>query len=599
MRVLLVAVNAKYVHTNLALRYLREEVRLVYPDVKLQEFSINEHLDKIAGEIYEAKADVIGFSCYIWNLKEIVAVIRHLHPVCPEVRFVIGGPEVSFEAEEFLREHPEVDALVVGEGEKTFLELLAAWENGRDLSHVAGIAWRENKKIVLNPPRPGAPDLNDLPSPYAEKEDFTGQLVYVETTRGCPYNCQYCLSSTFKGVRFLEPERFRTMFRHLLENGARTVKFVDRTFNANKRHARMILDIVREESRSFPDVQRIRVHCEIAGDLLDEEWMDYFRDYPSGLIQLEIGVQSTHQPTLEIVARPQNFEVWKKYVPIMQAFEIPLHLDLIAGLPEENWTSFRTSFNDVYSVKPDMLQLGFLKVLKGSGLRQQSSRYGLVFTPDPPYTILETPLISHSEILQLQRMEDLLDKYYNSRKFTHVLAEVLRFFATPFDFYHEFAEFWYQRGWFQRLWPGKALFDKLWEFVEDQVSSLAPCASSLAYEKLRDALRFDYYLWERPNSVPNWLEVSEAEEKVDLAKTKQENIRRDGYWEHVVPEFKEMDRRQWNRNTAVAYFTSDVLKVDESNKPCWYLFHYQQGNVRAYKCQGNAPEGRYTPSEYI
>lgn len=610
LRVLLVAVNAKYVHTNLALRYLREEIRVVYPDVMLQEFSINEHLDEIAGEIYEAKADVIGFSCYIWNLKEIVAVIRHLHPVCPGVRFVVGGPEVSFEAEEFLREHPEVDALVIGEGEKTFLELLAAWEKGRDLSHVAGIAWAEDKKIVLNPSRAGAPDLNDLPSPYTEKEDFTGQLVYVETTRGCPYNCQYCLSSTFKGVRFLEPERFRAMFRHLLESGARTVKFVDRTFNANKRHARRILDIVREESRFFPDVQRIRVHCEIAGDLLDEEWMDYFRDYPRGLLQLEIGVQSTHQPTLEIVSRPQNFEVWKKYVPIMQTFEIPLHLDLIAGLPEESWTSFRTSFNDVYSVEPDMLQLGFLKVLKGSGLRRQSNRYGLVFTPDPPYTILETPLISHSEILRLQRMENLLDKYYNSRKFTHVLAEVLRFFATPFDFYHEFAEFWHHKGWFHRLWPGKALFDKLWEFIEARGSkfdvrssegseseSFKPQALGIAYEKLRDALRFDYYLWERPNSVPDWLEVLEADGKADQAKTKQESIRRDGYWENVIPEFKGMDRRQWNRNTAVAYFTSDVLKVDESNRPCRYLFHYQHGNVKAYKCQENAPEGGYTPSE--
>ena len=613
LRVLLVALNAKYVHTNLALRYLREEVRAVYPDVLLREFSINEHLDRIAEEIYEAKADVIGFSCYIWNLKEIVAVIRHLHPVCPDVRFVIGGPEVSFEVEEFLLEHPEVDALVVGEGERTFLELLTKWQDGRDLSHVAGVAWTENGKVVVNPPRLASSDLNDLPLPYTENEDFTGRLVYVETTRGCPFNCQYCLSSTFKGVRFLEPERFRRMFRHLLENGAGTVKFVDRTFNANKRHAMRILDIVREESEFLPEARRIRVHCEMAGDLLDEEWLDYFRNYPRGLIQLEIGVQSTHQPTLEIVSRPQSFEGWKNYVPEMQAFGIPLHLDLIAGLPEESWTDFRTSFNDVYLIKPDMLQLGFLKVLKGSGLRLQSNRYGLVFTPDPPYTILETPLLSHSEILQLQRMEDLLDKYYNSRKFAHALCEVLKFFATPFDFYHEFAEFWQQRGWFNRQWPGKALFDKLWEFIEEvqvrgskfevrssklyesvafrnQASSIEHRAShhdAALGEELRDALRFDYYLWERPNSIPNWLEVcSEAEGKVDQWKTKQETIRRNSYWENVIPEFKEMDRRQWSRNTAVANFTSDILKVGESNRPCWYLFHYQQGNVKAYRYDG-------------
>ncbi|HEY8875585.1 MAG TPA: DUF4080 domain-containing protein [Desulfosporosinus sp.] len=454
LRVLLVALNAKYVHTSLALRYLRGEVKVTYPDVSLREFSINDRLDRIAGELYEAKADVIGFSCYIWNLKEIVALIRQLHPVCPNVKFVVGGPEVSFESEEFLLEHPEVDALVIGEGEKTFLELLTSWEQGDDLSHVPGIAWNKTGKIVINPPQLVPSDLNHLPDPYPEREDFTGRLVYVETTRGCPFNCQYCLSSTFQGVRFLEPERFRQMFRHLLENGARTIKFVDRTFNANKRHALRILDIVKEESQYHPDAQRIRVHCEMAGDLLDDEWIDYFRAYPSGLIQLEIGVQSTHKATLKLVSRPQNFEGWKKYVPEMQILGIPLHLDLIVGLPKENWTNFQISFNDVYRVKPTMLQLGFLKVLKGSGLRLKSDHYGLVYTPDPPYTILETSVLSHGEILQLLRMEDLLDKYYNSEKFAHALSEILNLFPSPFDFYHEFAEFWLDKGWFQRQWQG-------------------------------------------------------------------------------------------------------------------------------------------------
>jgi anaerobic magnesium-protoporphyrin IX monomethyl ester cyclase len=611
LRVLLVALNAKYVHTSLALRYLRNEVKVVYPDVLLKEFSINDRLDRIAGELYEAKADVIGFSCYIWNLKEIVALIRQLHPVCPNVKFVVGGPEVSFEVEEFLLEHQEVDALVIGEGEKTFLELLTTWEGGNDLSHVSGIAWNKNGKIVINPLRLVASDLNDLSDPYTEKEDFTGRLVYVETTRGCPFNCQYCLSSTFRGVRFLEPEQFRPMFRQMLKNGATTIKFVDRTFNANKRHALRILDIVREESKLLPDAQRIRVHCEMAGDLFDDEWMDYFRAYPRGLIQLEIGVQSTHKPTLKIVSRPQNFEEWKKYVPEMQTLGIPLHLDLIVGLPEENWTNFRTSFNDVYLVKPAMLQLGFLKVLKGSGLRLRSNHYGLVYTPDPPYTILETPVLSHGEILQLLRMEDLLDKYYNSGKFAHALCEVLKLFPTPFDFYHGFAEFWEHCGWFHRQWQGKALFDKLWEFIEgfhDFRGSKSEARSSKLYEskafrnqassithqdvsmweKICDALRFDYYLWERPNTIPDYLRLRlnvslETEGKSDPWKTRQDEVRRDGYWEKIIPEFKQMDRRQWNRNTAVTYFTSDVLQVGESPAPCWYLFHYQQGKVKAYR----------------
>ena len=581
MRILLVALNAKYVHTNLALRYLREGVLAVYPDVMMREFSINDHLDQIAGEIYEAKADVIGFSSYIWNIKEIVAVIRHLRPVCPDVRFVIGGPEVSFEAEEFLLEHLEVDALVVGEGEKTFLELLRTWQNGGDLAQVLGLVWNDKGKIFVNPPRQEAPDLNDLPLPYTENEDFTGRIVYVETTRGCPFNCQYCLSSTFQGVRFLETERFRHMFRLLLASGARTIKFVDRTFNTHKRHALEILDIVREESECLSDAQRVRVHCEMAGDLLDDEWMDYFRNYPQGLIQLEIGVQSTHQPTLEIVSRRQNFSAWKKYIPVMKGLGIPLHLDLIVGLPEENWTDFRTSFNDVYQVEPDMLQLGFLKVLKGSGLRLQSKRYGLLFIPDPPYTILETPVLSHSEILQLLRMEDVLDKYYNSGKFVHALREVLKLFPSPFDFYDAFAELWQQKGWFQRAWQGKTLFDKLWELAEE-------VRGSRCNARISDALRFDYYLWERPNVVPDYLrpEISLNAEEATQWKSKLEDIRRDGYWQEVVPEFLEMDRRQWNRNTAVAYFSSDIFQEDEQETPCWYLFHYRQGKVKPYRYEG-------------
>lgn len=578
MRILLVALNAKYVHTNLALRYLREGVVADYPDILLREFSINDHPDRIAGEIYETKADIIGFSCYIWNCKEIVALVRRLRPVCPNTRFVIGGPEVSFEAEEFLSQLPEADVLVIGEGERAFFDLLQTWQNGGELAQIPGIAWQENGKVIVNPPRPSAPDLNGLPLPYTKNEDFTGRLVYVETTRGCPFNCQYCLSSTFQGVRFLEPERFRPLFRLLLENGARTVKFVDRTFNAHKRHAFEILDIVQEESARLTDVQGVRVHCEIAGDLLDEEWMAYLENYPQGLIQLEIGVQSTHQPTLEIVSRRQDFEVWKGYVPVMKNAGIPLHLDLIAGLPEENWATFRTSFNDVYQAEPDMLQLGFLKVLKGSGLRRQSQRYGLVFLPDPPYTILKTSVLTHAEILQLQRMEDLLDKYYNSGKFAHALREVLKLFPSPFDFYQEFAKLWQQKSWFQRQWQGKALFDKLWEFIERFLTQ--------DQEKVRDALRFDYYLWERPNVVPDYLNFEnnlDFGDNVSGWKNKQEEIRQDACWQEVVPEYRKMDRRQWIRSTAVAYFSTDVFPNPDLKAPCWYLFHYQQGKVKSYR----------------
>ncbi|MDQ7093070.1 B12-binding domain-containing radical SAM protein [Desulfosporosinus sp. PR] len=588
MRVLLVALNAKYVHTNLALRYLRESVRLVTPDVMLREFSINDRLDRIAGEIYEAKADVVGFSCYIWNIQEVLAVVRHLRPVCPEVRFVFGGPEVSFAVEEFLQAHCEVDALVLGEGEESFRDLLLAWREGGDPALVQGIAWKGDNKVHVNPPKETAPNLDELPFPYTGTEDFSGRIVYIETTRGCPFSCQYCLSSTFQGVRYLEPERFRLMFRRLLEQGARTIKFVDRTFNAHKRHAWRVLDVVREESSVLGLTSLVRVHCEMAGDLLDEEWMEYFRSYPQGLLQVEIGVQSTYQPTLEIVSRRQNFEHWKDFVPDMQALGIPVHLDLIAGLPEENWTDFRTSFNDVYSALPDMLQLGFLKVLKGSGLRRNSGRYGLLFTPDPPYTILETSALSHGKILQLQRMEDVLDKYYNSGKFKHALSEALRLFPTAFDFYHEFAEYWQKRHWFQRQWQGKALFDKLWEFIEWFGTQTArPTDFQDTRKTFLDALRFDYYLWERPNIFPDYFSLGSGPE-ANISSRRQEDIRRDGRWADVIPEFLTMDRRQWNRNTAVAYFETDVLRKGE--EAGWFLFFYQQGKAKVYRQDWSAEQ---------
>lgn len=594
MRILLVALNAKYVHTNLALRYLRRVVNSLYAEVLLREFSINDHLEQIAEELYQAKPDVIGFSCYIWNLKETAALIRRLRPVCPKVKFVVGGPEVSFEAEEFLLEHPEVDALILGEGEKPFLELLTLWEGGGDLSSVTGIAWRKKGKVVLNPARRDFLDMNDLPDPYTEKEDFTGRLVYVETTRGCPFNCQFCLSSTFLGVRFLDPERFRPIFRRLLENGARTVKFVDRTFNANKRHAMEILDVVREESAGFQDGQQVRVHCEMAGDLLDDEWMTYLKAYPPGLIQMELGVQSTHQPTLKLVSRSQYFAAWKKYIIEMQALGIPLHLDLIAGLPAENWLNLRQSFNEVYAVRPDRLQLGFLKVLKGSGLRARSGQYGLIYMPDPPYTILETEWLSHGEILQLHHVEKLLDIYYNSGKFGHSLPEVEKLFPTPFDFYHEFAKYLEQCGWSGRLGQGQALFDKLWAFVESLLDiktvKTAVEGSNLVVvtrrEKIRDAVRFDYYLWERPRTVPDYLQpeaAGESEENLESWKKRQEEIRFHAYWGDVIPEFKQADRRQWRRNTAVIYFPGDILQPKEPSAPCWYLFHYRQGKGKAYR----------------
>ncbi len=593
----LVALNAKYVHTNLALRYVRAGIRAEFPDVLLKEFTINESVARIAAEIFETEADVIGFSCYIWNITETLALIRRLRPVCTGARFVVGGPEVSFEADRLLHEHREIDAVVPGEGEISFLRLLEAWRDGRDPDKIPGLVWRREDQIIINPGLPQPVKLERLPAPYQEQENLAERIAYVETSRGCPFNCQYCLSSTFTGVRYLEPERFREIFRRIMACGSRTIKFVDRTFNADKQHAFRVLDIVREEAGGLPD-SGVRVHCEMAGDLLDDEWLTYLKSYPAGLIQLEIGVQSTHRPTLELVRRPQHFGRWQKYVIEIVRLGIHLHLDLIAGLPAEDWAAARISFNDVYAAGPDMLQLGFLKVLKGCGLRQRAEEYGLAYSPDPPYTVLSTNCLSHPELLRLFRLETVLDKYYNSGKFRYCLTRMVSLFAGPFEFYDTLAGYWQERGWFRQSYHGKALFDRLWDFVQDTGTNWG----SEEKEILRDALRFDFYLWERPGQVPGFLETDPGLTMEQIAR-----VRYDPLWAGIIPEYAGMDKRQWARRTAVAYFPTGLAGPDDEaaggtdKAPAYYLFVYGD-QPQAYRYRGSVRDARCSseclPSEF-
>lgn len=637
MRILLVALNARYVHTNLAVRYLREALKAQGQkdwNVGIKEFSINEQLDSIAGEIFEEKPDVIGFSCYIWNISQVTALVRHLRLVLPRSFIFVGGPEVSYDAEELLARFPQLDVAVIGEGEESVPALVRAWSSSRLPWDIGGIAWRLNNAeysdsvssgtiptgfkgqvisvgkdlIIINQKIKDLPDLNNLPDPYSEEEDLQGRLAYVETTRGCPYNCRFCISSTFRGVRYLEPERFRLILRRLFNYGAGTVKFVDRTFNTNKRHAFQILSIFREEAEKYMSVSRKtspddkytlretpRAHCELAGELLDQEWLEFLKDYPEGMIQLEVGVQSTHQPTLEAINRPQNFRSWKDKADYLQHnCHIPIHLDLIAGLPFEGWKEFSLSFNEVYEIRPDNLQLGFLKVLKGSGIWEKSEELGLIYSPDPPYTVLKTAEMSHAEILALKRIEEILEKYYNSGRFRHTLEYVVTNWESSFEFYHSFAEYWHEQAWFRREWSKKDLFSNLWQFLKlnsDRVGN---------EEGWKEALRFDYYLTERPGQVPEFLQSVYGKQNYpnhNKIRAEIDAIRKDPLWHHIIPESREMDRRQWARSTAVEHFAFDIpardrrfpdaisgnsLNIDEG---VWYLFFYTGKKVRYFKVQ--------------
>jgi len=618
VKILLVALNARYVHTNLAIRSLGEVLEEQEQDnwkVHLKEFSINEHLENIAAEIYEEKPDIIGFSSYIWNISQMITLVRRLRPVLPKAYMLVGGPEVSFDPEDLLAKVPQLDAAIIGEGENSLPALVRAWTTGELPWEVKGLVWRFQKPIehrnlasmfppefqgkykdvrtsviITNEMSLCLPDLNKLPNPYSKEENFRGRLAYVETSRGCPFSCQFCISSTFQGIRYLEPERFRFILRKLFSYGARTIKFVDRTFNARKKHAFQILGVFREEAEKICD-EAPRAHCEMAGELLDDEWLEYLKSFPEGMIQLEIGVQSTHQPTLDAVNRTQNFQAWKDKVKFLQhTCNIPVHLDLIAGLPFEGWQEIRSSFNEVFETRPNKLQLGFLKVLKGSGMWEKSTDYGLVYSPDAPYAILRTRELTHEEILALRRIEEILEKYYNAGRFKHSLEYILqaiynKTFQSPFDFFHSFAEYWQQNGWFRKEWKPKALFENLWEFLCRE-ADLRDIRNGCKEQKdiWREALRFDYYLLERPGIVPSFLQ---GEDRNSVLESKREEIRNHPSWQKRIPAVRDLDKRQWARATAVEYFAMDIpQEAGKESKSygagAWYLFYYGEKDNQAF-----------------
>ncbi|MBR0381339.1 MAG: B12-binding domain-containing radical SAM protein [Eubacterium sp.] len=445
MRYLLCAVNAKYIHMNPAVHSLKAYADRYYsgqeePEILIHEATINQHADEILMQIYRMKADVIAFSCYIWNFSLVLDLVRDLRKVLPDTGIWLGGPEVSYDGARLLKAHPEVDLVMQGEGEDTFLELVEASGKRSFAGSLpeAGICFRGDEGEIIDRGMAPPADLDRIPFLYEHPEKFKNKILYYETSRGCPFACSYCLSSVGDRLRFRSLSLVRRELAVFLKAGVPQVKFVDRTFNCNKNHAMEIWRFLSEQDNGVTNF-----HFEIAADLLDDEMTDFLKSLRPGLVQLEIGVQSTNPETVKAIRRQMNLDrVFARVDQIREAGNIHQHLDLIAGLPYESYDRFAVSFNDLYRHRPDQLQLGFLKVLKGTLMAETAAGYGILYKNRAPYEVLKTDWLSYDDIIALKEVEEMTELYYNSGQFTATLAYAVPFFPSPFLFFEELASFY-------------------------------------------------------------------------------------------------------------------------------------------------------------
>lgn len=570
MKVLLTAVNAKYIHSNPAVYSLQKFVTAYAPEygrnVELAEFTINHYADDILQEIYRRRPDVVAFSCYIWNLQMIERVLEDLPRVLPEVQIWAGGPEVSYDAPEFLKKHDCMTGVMMGEGEETFLELMEYWHGKKKLNEIPGITWRDGEgEIKVQPGRPLL-DMNRIPFLYDELDDFEHRIIYYESSRGCPFSCSYCLSSIDKSVRFRDAQTVVKELQFFLDRKVPQVKFVDRTFNCRHSHALTIWNYIREHDNGITNF-----HFEIAADLLNEEELALLNTMRPGLVQLEIGVQSTNQKTIEAIDRVMDFSHLCSVVKRVQSgHNIHQHLDLIAGLPWENFDSFRQSFNDVYHLYPHQLQLGFLKVLKGSRMQEKAEEYGIVYHSDPVYEVFYTNWISYQEILELKQIEDMVEVYYNSGQFPNTIRHLEKEFCDPFTMYQRMAAFYGQQGWWGQSHSRMQRFEMLREFIHS-------ISENRIYDEL---LLLDLYLRENSKSRPKWAPDLQNEKKQFLDWFRQEEQ------EHqVLKGYEGFSARQMMNMVHLERFSIETAQLcgweqqKEDTQECWVLFDYRNRNA--------------------
>lgn len=561
MKTVLVAINAKYIHSNLAVYSLRSYARTFGYEPELLEFTINQQKDQILKGIYETKPDLLCFSCYIWNLSYAEEIIEDIKKILPKVTIWAGGPEVSYDAPKFLKRHPEIDGIMCAEGEKTLTELISYYEvgksQGKSLDGINGIVYQENKTIHQTPLR-DIMNMDDLVFPYEDLKDFEHKIIYYESSRGCPFSCSYCLSSIDKKLRFRSFSLVEKELEFFLAHKVPQVKFVDRTFNCKKSHAMAIWTYIKEHDNGITNF-----HFEVAADLLTEDEIALIQTMRPGLIQLEIGVQSTNEKTLAEIHRKTDFEeITRKVKAVQKGENVHQHLDLIAGLPYENYESFGHSFNDVYALKPEQLQLGFLKVLKGSYMAEAAEGYGCVHKAKPPYEVLGTRWLSYEEILKLKGVEEMVEVYYNSGQFQKTIRAMEHLFETAFSMYEELADFYEKNGYNEVSHTRIRRYEILQEFLREKEANL---------EYFKQLMIFDLYARENMKTRPQWANDLSAYkiQILDFYKKEEETP-------ELLTDYQGYQARQTIKMTHIEVFTYDVINENEEKGAYPVLFDYKK-----------------------
>lgn len=543
----LIAINAKYIHSNLAVQYLKSYCKANDIDVIALEFNINDSIENILNDIYLTDCNVMAFSCYIWNIEAVLKICRSIKKIRPNSIIILGGPEVSYESTDLIG--PYADFIVTGEGEITFYELIKYLEGDiKNLKSIDGLIYKKENELIINEKRNTISDLSVVPFPYDDLGKYTNRIIYYETCRGCPFQCQYCLSSVERGVRFFPLYRVFKELDFFIENRVKQVKLVDRTFNCDKDRCLEIMSYIIDKNGIT------NFHFEISPMLLDEDFLSLAAKAPKGLFQYEIGVQSTNPITLKRIKRNEPFKKIKDNISKLQSQNLShLHLDLIAGLPNEDIKSFEKSFNDAYSLQPDMLQLGFLKLLKGSGLRTDANKYEIKYHDYPPYEVISTDSLSYSDIITLKNVEKLLNTYYNSGRFKNSITYInSEYFNNPFKLYLSLSNYYKDNNYMSKSLKNVDLYLALYNFVSDTLGM------SLTFNEL---LKYDFFI-NFGVPIPDFLN------KLDVINMKayiNSFIKNEKYIEKYFPELKFMDIRQKQKVLSFQTFFIDVLN-DFSDK---------------------------------